>query len=540
MSDLPKIAVFSGPTATIQNTPPLRTTSDERIMRAQRLASPVVVYIEAFSAHPMELDAADNYAPVDGYLDESGEFIEAVEGKIPDGTTAVYRVELRPSDGPFYLPYVARMADGGAWNFTGTSAFAGRGQSRQTFYPDASRLYEEIDNFGLDGGGRGRLLSRQAEFTFVRALPSSGYLTERAASAAGLSPEHAGEDFFGYFPPHLRTEPHSEALVRATNTVQRTLGGSEFIGGQWLEGSPTTEESLYWMNLLIDTKVPIVGHSAQRPHGTVSNDGDRNIVDGVTYLTSRVWADAVGNDQFGAVMIVDEVIYASREVAKTDARPGNYVATGGHGGIVGSMGGASDEPVLTYKPMRHHTSNSGVRMSELPMHVDGVRRDGSGALVLVSLRVRNPDGFLEPDEMPAVEIVKFTRYSDPCCITDELDAWMAHVGKSHRLAGVVGEGKNPYGSLDPIAEDALKVAAFSGVPIVKCGRGNTAGFTAPAPPWFIPGGNLTPTKARLLLMACLLKFGSLPPAAVPMSPTSAESAATTAAVAKYREIFKTH
>src|SRR5487761_2620844 len=165
------------------------TQDHERIMRAQRLASPVVVYIEAFSAHPMELDAADNYAPVDGYLDESGEFIEAVEGKIPDGTTAVYRVELRPSDGPFYLPYVARMADGGAWNFTGTSAFAGRGQSRQTFYPDASRLYEEIDNFGLDGGGRGRLLSRQAEFTFVRALPSSGYLTERAASAAGLSPE---------------------------------------------------------------------------------------------------------------------------------------------------------------------------------------------------------------------------------------------------------------------------------------------------------------------------------------------------------------
>jgi L-asparaginase len=239
-------------------------------------------------------------------------------------------------------------------------------------------------------------------------------------------------------------------------------------------------------------------------------------------------------------MIVDEVIYASREVAKTDARPGNYVATGGHGGIVGSMGGASDEPVLTYKPMRHHTSNSAVRLSELPTNVAGVRRDGSGALTLVPLKVKNAEGLLDPDEMPAVEIVKFTRYSDPCCITNELDAWMAHIGKEHRLAGVVGEGKNPYGSLDPAAEEALKVAAFSGVPVVKCGRGNTAGFTAPAPPWFIPGGNLTPTKARLLLMACLLKFGALPPAEDPMAPTPAEMAATNAAVARYREVFKTH
>jgi hypothetical protein len=179
-------------------------------------------------------------------------------------------------------------------------------------------------------------------------------------------------------------------------------------------------------------------------------------------------------------------------------------------------------------------------LSELPEKVNGVAREHNGTLSVVPLRVIGASGELDPDEMPAVEIVKFTRYSDACCITSELDAWMAHVGSAHRLAGVVGEGKAPYGSLDPAAEDALKVAAFSGMPVVKCGRGNTAGFTAPTPPWFIPGGNLTPTKARILLMACLLRFGALPPAADPTRPTAEESAATAAAVAAYTEVFATH
>jgi hypothetical protein len=52
-------------------------------------------------------------------------------------------------------------------------------------------------------------------------------------------------------------------------------------------------------------------------------------------------------------------------------------------------------------------------------------------------------------------------------------------------------------------------------------------------PSFIGGSNLTATKARLLLMACLMKFGSLPPAADPDDPTSAE----TAAVRKKRPRF---
>ena len=45
------------------------------------------------------------------------------------------------------------------------------------------------------------------------------------------------------------------------------------------------------------------------------------------------------------------------------------------------------------------------------------------------------------------------------------------------------------------------------------------------------------TKARLLLMACLMKFGSLPPAANPDQRTAEETAAVREKVATYQTVF---
>ena len=84
------------------------------------------------------------------------------------------------------------------------------------------------------------------------------------------------------------------------------------------------------------------------------------------------------------------------------------------------------------------------------------------------------------------------------------------------LPGFVGEG----------VEAALEQAMLSGMPVVRVGRGNADGFVPPQPgSLFLAGSNLTATKARLLLMACLLRFGSLPPARDPARPTAAERAA---------------
>ena len=107
---------------------------------------------------------------------------------------------------------------------------------------------------------------------------------------------------------------------------------------------------------------------------------------------------------------------------------------------------------------------------------------------------------------------------------------------------VVGIGETEYfrhgGSPDAEFKLALK-AIHCGLPVVRVGRGNPEGFADPHE-YFIAGSNLTATKARMLLMACLLKFGSLPPAKNPDDPTSAELTATRAAVAVYQGIFDTH
>lgn len=70
--------------------------------------------------------------------------------------------------------------------------------------------------------------------------------------------------------------------------------------------------------------------------------------------------------------------------------------------------------------------------------------------------------------------------------------------------------------------------------------GQHRGFAPLDNPFFVGGSSLTATKARLLLMACLMRFGSLPPSADPDHPTSAEDAATREKVAFYQTIFDTH
>ena len=562
----PTIAVFSGPTATIQNSEPLVTSNKARAqhglplrtkpdgsplrfdaLRPQRLAAPVTVYVRQFSAHPLERDAAELYAPPDGYLDPSGVFHRERRG---ENDVPVYEVTLRPEDGLYPLPYMGFQANGRAWEADGAFPQAPASSSRQPFYPDGSRLFEEIDRFGIDEDGVANMLSSKADFEFHRAAPSGGYTKGLAASARtdvgsdDIPPETLGLDFFPYRPVHLRAEPPMARLARLTNVVQQALASGRYAGAIWLEGSPNVEETAYWLNLLIDTTVPIAGNASQRPHGAASNDGDRNIVDSVDYIVSRIWADADGRDSVGAVVIQDERIFTSREVQKGDARPGGYVATGGHGGIVGSIG-QPGPPVLTFRSVKQHTHTSAVRLSQLPASVEGVRRI-DGKITKVAVSVKDGQGALLPGAIAKVTLVKHGRYLPDDASGDaeaEVDI-LARLDKNLReapLAGFVAEGSAPFGTVTNSMEAALCRATFSGMPVAKVGRGNAEGIVDPArSPFAIAGSNLTATKARLLLMACLMKFGSLPPAADPANPTRAEMDAVKAKLAMYQSVFNTH
>jgi L-asparaginase len=521
----PRIAVFAGPNATVLNSEPLVTSNAARkraglqplpydAIRPQRLAAPVTVYVEQFSAHPLESDAAQLYGPPDGYVGADGSYSRE---RRTENDKPVYEVTLTPDDGLYMLPYMGMQADGRPWDGDESDPFGPPERARQPFYPSAERVFEEVDRFGVGDDGVGGHLARLANYDFLRPAPPAGY-TQRG--------EVRGRDFFPYRPPHLLRQPSRLALARLTNSVAWSLASGSYDGALWMEGSPFVEETTYWLNLLLDTPLPIAGVAAQRPHGAVGDDGPRNIIDAVKYLTSRVWADEAGRDALGAVVVMDQQIVNARSIQKADARPGGYVTTGGHGGVLGTITSIG-RPVVSMVPTYRHTWRSDVRLSAL---TDSVRDESGG---------------LRQDAMPLVGLVKMGQYMEQ---SDEVDASsqvgiltrVARVVGSGALGGFVAEGSAPFGTLGESAEAALRIATFSGLPIVKVGRGGGGVSEKTYAPFAIAGGNLTAPKARLLLMAALLKHGLLPRAADPANPTREELGATRAALDRYQDIFNTH
>ena len=527
----PRIAVFSGPRSTIANSPTLVTSNKGRMpgerelggrfdhLVPQLLHEAVTVRIKKFSAHPLEKDAKEVYH------EDSRDYWE---------------VELTPEDGPYLLPYVARRADGsdhGTPFEDSDLRDAGLGYGgRQFFYPDASGLFAEIDRTmgGRDEHGEGSPLSRLADYDFIRVLPPAGYVKQD---------EVAGADYFPYKPRAIGKFPPVHAMARVVNIVQATLAGGEYAGGIWLEGSPHVEETVYWMSLMIDTRLPLVGISAQRPHGELSNDGDRNIVDAVRYVISGAGGG------LGAVGIVDEQIFAAREFKKGDARPGGYKATGGHGGLLGS----TKPPVrVWYKPAYRHTSNSELALARLPAEVQFLEHAGDTGPA--TIRIKDPDGSLRGDVIAPVHIVKYGHYmaeEDTADPDVEVDV-MARIARglsqesdpdplAPKFHGFVLEAASGTGSALPSQLAALAVAALSGMPVVRVGRGDPEGpLPTDTNDLTIEGSNLDATKARVLLRASMLKLGRLPKARDAKNPTNDEREAAMAKIAEYQAVFDTH
>ena len=565
MADKARIAHLAGPTATIQNTPPLVTSNKARAkhglapmtgadgqasrfdaLRAQRLARPATVYVEQFSAHPLESDAAELYGPPDGYMGADG--VLRAE-KRDDDDKPVYEIELHPDDGLYPMPYMAVQATGDAWEEECVTPGAPEEGARQGFFPDGSRSFEEIDRLSIGDDGRASMISSIATVDFYRGVPPGGFKKGLAAHLRAdvgdgdIPPEERGRDFYPYKPYHLTSAPSRPMLAKATNDMQALADGGDYDGVIWTQGSPQVEETAYWFNLLIDTTRPICGNAAQRPQGQISNDGPANIVDSVKFISSRIWADADGRNKCGTVVIQEQQFFAAREVAKVDARPGGYVATGGHGGIIGQIS-HTGRLTLTYLPVHKHTYLSDVNLTRLPTLTTAVRA-GSDGIERVAIAVKGANGKLQADAIPVVSIVKDGSYSgleigDDPSIENDLIASIEHKLGLGQLAGFVVEGIVPYGSSASDARHKLMLGAtFSGLPVARVGRGAPEGF-ADAHEFQIAASNLTGTKARFLLMACLLKFGSLPAASDPEAPTAGELSAIRDALAAYQKVFDTH
>ena len=194
---------------------------------------------------------------------------------------------------------IIQRADGSAWEDDCAADFAPESRARQPFLPDGSRSFEEIDRLGVGEHGVGNLIAARAEVDFYRLLPPSGYTkglpadqrtdTPFPGEEGDIPPERRGRNFFPYKPVHLGASPARSTLARVVNLTQRVLSGGEYDGAILTQGSPRVEETIYWLNLLLDVTVPVCGNAAQgsRRAGRCCSTSRRPGIAGIPSSASR-------------------------------------------------------------------------------------------------------------------------------------------------------------------------------------------------------------------------------------------------------------
>ena len=177
-------------------------------LRAQRLAAPAKVYVEQFSAHPLESDAAELYGPPDGYIGADGVFRKERRSPATSRSTRS-NSSRRTVSIPCPIWRVRPTARPGRRNAPRRAAPI----YRQGFFPDGSRSFEEIDRLSIGVEGTASLLSSIATIDFYRGVPPGGFTKGLPAhlrtdkGEGDIPPEVRGTHYFGYKPYHLGRRP---------------------------------------------------------------------------------------------------------------------------------------------------------------------------------------------------------------------------------------------------------------------------------------------------------------------------------------------
>jgi L-asparaginase type II len=219
-------------------------------------------------------------------------------------------------------------------------------------------------------------------------------------------------------------------------------------------GSNTSEETAYFLNLVLDTAKPVVIVGAQRQRTTLSEDGSRNLRDAVRVAAHD---DAGGH---GVLVVVNETIHAARDVTKTIS----YRTETWDSGDLGALGLVDTDRIRFYRtPTSRHTVTSELR-------IDGVTR---------------------ADELPRVDVVYTYAGAGP----ELVEAAVAAGARGIVVAGF------PTGSPSPGMAAALEAAEADGVAVIMSHRGGRGRIQTGRA--FTSADNLTPQKARILLMLAL-------------------------------------
>src|SRR3954469_22778654 len=220
-------------------------------------------------------------------------------------------------------------------------------------------------------------------------------------------------------------------------------------------GSNTLEETAYFLHLTVKTDKPIVLTAAQRQFSTLSSDSPKNFLQAVRVAAAD---DAKGK---GALVVTNDTINAARDVTKNIS----YRVETYSSGDLGVMGFVDEDRVTFY-----HSPQKPRLLFDIT----------------------------KLDRLPRVDIVYTYAGADGALLDAAVNA---------KAEGIVIAGF-PTGSGTPAMDEEVTRIVAKGIPVVMTNRGGmgrvteTAGRQGEQRP-LIYGDNLTPQKARVLLMLAL-------------------------------------
>lgn len=238
--------------------------------------------------------------------------------------------------------------------------------------------------------------------------------------------------------------------------IAEILAEPEVSGVVVTHGSNTVEETAYFLSLTVRSDKPVVLTAAQRQFTTLSSDSPKNFLQAVRVAASD---EARGK---GALVVVNDMIHAARDVSKNiSTRVETYSSRD-----LGALGFVDDDRVTFYRlPVKRHTRAT-------PFDI----------------------GRLAP--LPRVDIIYAYAGADGALI----EAAVARGAEGIVIAGF------PTGAGTPAMDEAIRDLAARGIPVVMTNRGGMGRVFDKRPEEARPliwGDNLTPVKARVLLMLAL-------------------------------------
>lgn len=309
-------------------------------------------------------------------------------------------------------------------------------------------------------------VGRLSEFPVVAVVATGGTIANTPSGRIGV--EQVVADIRERFPT---SDP--EAFARLTIREVCRAGAGSFTSADWTaiakavateaakpavvgvvvtHGTYTAEETAYFLHLVVGTEKPVVVACSQRKHGTIGNDGDKNLLDAI-----RLASDPTAAGR-GTMVVLDEEIHSARDVTKTSQRPGGF--SSGSLGLLGSL--EADGATFYRAPTRRHGASSELKI---------------------------PD-----TELPRVDIVATYAGADGAAVQAFVDAG---------AAGIVVNGFAFSGTPHPLQMPALARAVEQRVAVVLVNRGGDGRVPVVTNDGFVRGDNLSAQKARILLSLAL-------------------------------------